>query len=94
MKKITQIIKNHYRKLFLGGALALFSMPSLAVIDVGPAAAAITADGTAALTVIGTALLGLASVALVFRWAKAANVLIFNLFRVGYLYVSRETFFI
>lgn len=62
----------HKKALLAGLALTAASTSASAAIDVSAAATALTQDGTAALTVIGTALMGLATVAVVFKWAKAS----------------------
>lgn len=69
MKKLKRI--NNKTKFIIGsGLLALSS--SVFAIDVSSVVTSITTDGTSAITAIGMAMLTLASVAIVFKWAKAA----------------------
>ncbi len=63
---------NKFTKYSLAALGTLSVSPAFAEIDVTAATTAITTDGTASITAIGSAMIGLASVAIVFKWAKAA----------------------
>lgn len=58
--------------LGVSAALAVVAPSAFAAVDVSAAVTSLTTDGVAAITSIGGAMLVLASVAVVFIWAKAA----------------------